>query len=79
MLYARLRMLLDGLEAVLRQIQLGMATERETDEPPKLPGLHRSHHFLTNAFKADPVCRAASPGVAVQVFEIVRHGEVEQR
>ena len=79
MLYARLRMLLDSLEAVLWEIQPGMAMEREANQTSKLPCLHRSHHFLTNALKADSVCRAASLCVAVQIFEVLRHGEVEQR
>ena len=64
-------MAFNGLQAVLRPVQPGMAVEGEADELPQLPGLEWAHDLLTDALEVDAVCRPAGLGVGIQVLKIL--------
>lgn len=68
----------DGLQAVLRKVEGGVASEAEADQSAELIALPGAHHLAADGFVGDAVGVGAGLCVVVQMGIVLRHGEIEQ-
>ena len=74
-----LNVVFDRLQAFLGQVDRRVSGEGEVHQPAQLRLLLAAHDRSANVLKRNAVRRRSRLSVSVKIFEIIRHGEVEQR
>lgn len=72
-------MVFDRLQAFLGQVDRRMSGKGEVYQFTKLIFLFAAHDRPAYVLKRNAVRRRSRLGVSVKMFEIIRHGKVEQR